>query len=355
MNRRWLYILALWGAFGVFYTALSFTYLRAVGSTRSTFTILVSHALYIGVWIALTPLLLRLAARFRIERRNWPRRLLLHLGLGVVIAFPQKMASDLLALPFLGARAKEVNLGDLFQATLGSLDYGIFLYLLVVLLHHAWEYARRFQEEEHHAAKLEADLAGAQLEALQMQLQPHFLFNTLNAISVLVRSDPEKAEVMLRNLSEFLRATLDHGGRAEVPLEEELSLLDRYLEIARTRFGERLSIERSVAPETLSASVPYLVLQPLVENALRHGIGSVPGPGTLGILAVRVDGKLRLEVSDSGPGFPQTTNRIGTGLENTRLRLARLYGDAQRLEVLDTAGRGCRVAVELPFRSGAPA
>lgn len=349
MSRRWITIASLWGVFGVFYTLLSLTYLRAVGSERSLLSIVVSHALYIAVWIAATPLMLRLASRYRLERQHWPWRLLAHLGLGIVFAFPQRVLTDLLSAPLRPPTAAPLTAEGLLQSALGSLDYGIFLYLLVVFLHHLWEYARRLQEEERHADRLAADLAGARLQALQLQLQPHFLFNTLNAIVVLVRSDPQRAEEMLRHLSEFLRATLEHDGNAEVTLEQELRLLDRYLEIARTRFGERLSIERSVAPETLNARVPYLVLQPLVENALRHGIGSVPGPGTLGILAVRVDGKLRLEVSDSGPGFPQPPARAGVGLENTRRRLESLYGAAHRLIAASEPGRGGRVTIELPF------
>ncbi|MCC7144714.1 MAG: histidine kinase [Candidatus Eisenbacteria bacterium] len=350
MNRRWLYILGLWIAFGVFYTLLSYTYLHAVGSRRSNFEIIFGHALYIAVWIGFTPLILRLAARFRLERTNWRPRLLLHLGFGLLIAFPQRMLTDIPTEWMLQSAERLFSWTRILRTALGSLDYGVFLYLLVVLLHHAWEYARRLQEEERLAAALRADLAGAQLQALQLQLQPHFLFNTLNAISVLVRSDPEKAETMLRHLSSFLRATLDHDGRAEVTLAEEMELLDRYLEIARTRFGDRLSIERQIDDDVWTARVPFLILQPLVENALRHGIGTVPGPGRLTLTAHREASRLQIEVSDNGPGVAGNGSARGTGLANTESRLRQLYGDAQRFSIGAAAHGGCRVWLELPFR-----
>jgi len=208
-----------------------------------------------------------------------------------------------------------------------------------------------YREQELAAAQLETQLVQAQLQALQMQLQPHFLFNTLHAISTLMHRDVDAAEKMLARLSDLLRLTLENGSTQTVMLKDELEFLKKYLEIEEIRFADRLTIRTAIAPDALDALVPNLILQPIVENAIRHGIAPRAQPGRVEITARRVDGKLRLEVQDDGPGLRPGNGREGLGLKNTRERLARLYQGAHRLELESPPEGGVRVTLEIPFRS----
>jgi ligand-binding sensor domain-containing protein len=211
---------------------------------------------------------------------------------------------------------------------------------------------RRRREREVVAARLESQLAQAQLQVLEMQVQPHFLFNTLNSISVLIRTDPEKAVRMIGRLSEFVRLGLDRSGKQEIPLHEELKLVERYLEIESVRFADRLTVRQSADEGTLDALVPSMILQPLVENAVRHGISRRRGPVMISVEAARQNGELRMSVRDTGAGLPEGWNEHearGIGLSNTRSRLEQLYGSRFRFR-LDRDPEGGTVAeVAIPF------
>jgi two-component system LytT family sensor kinase len=221
-------------------------------------------------------------------------------------------------------------------------------YWVLVGLSHAVGYYRKYQERELKATQLEARLVQAQLQALKMQLQPHFLFNTLHAISALVHKDVEAADRMITRLSEFLRITLDSVGVQEVPLKTELESLDKYLEIEQVRFGSRLAVVRSISAETLHLLVPNLILQPLVENAVRHSIAPRASGGRIEIRARSEKGILVVDVLDDGPGAPAESYREGVGLANTRARLQQLYGSAQTLDLRNDPGVGFRVSLSLP-------
>jgi LytS/YehU family sensor histidine kinase len=197
---------------------------------------------------------------------------------------------------------------------------------------HAIEYYRRYQNRELKASQLEARLAQAQLEVLKMQLQPHFLFNTLHAISALMYRDVESADRMITRLSDFLRLAIESSGVQEVPLKREMEFLDKYLEIEQVRFGERLDVRRWIDAAALDLLVPNLVLQPLVENAVRHGIAPRAEGGRIEVIARVAAGLLTVEVLDDGPG-PSGEISEGVGLSNTRARLEQLYGAAARLEL----------------------
>ena len=218
---------------------------------------------------------------------------------------------------------------------------------------HAVEFHRRSVEHTAQAARLEARLAKARLDALTAQLQPHFLFNTLHAVSTLMHRDVERADTMLARLGDLLRRTLDDRDRSELPLSEELLLLDAYLDIARVRFEDRLAVDIQVPPDARGALVPRFVLQPLVENALQHGIGAREGPGRVVIRARRAGDRLELAVEDNGSaaslsdsGFP----REGVGLTNTRERLRECYGSDQALRLARADGGGLVVSLDIPFR-----
>ena len=202
-------------------------------------------------------------------------------------------------------------------------------------------------------SRLEAGLAEARLDALKLQLQPHFLFNTLHAISSLMHKDVDAADRMIARLSELLRGAIEKVGVQEVTLREELEFLSGYLEIEQTRFHDRLSIKQDIDPGALDARVPNLMLQPLVENAIRHGIEPKTGPGTITIRCVRDNGVLIFNIIDDGPGIAggrTGTIREGVGLSNTRSRLEHLYGDAHKLELVNTESGGVDVRLEIPYR-----
>jgi LytS/YehU family sensor histidine kinase len=219
---------------------------------------------------------------------------------------------------------------------------------VVFAMSHALFFYKRGQEREKQTLELTAGLAQARLDALKMQIQPHFLFNALNSIAALVHKDANAADEMIGALSEFLRCTLTSSARHEVPLLEELEFVRRYLAIELVRFGDRLQCTQDAPPETFGALVPMLILQPLVENAVRHGLSAVSGPARLTIRARRENGTLRLTVSDNGPG-PGEKPEEGVGLANTRARLRELHGDAARVEI--RTADGFTVELTLPFRT----
>ncbi len=240
-----------------------------------------------------------------------------------------------------------------------TLDKEIVFYALIVGAVSAYDYYRRFKEKERAAAALEleqarlqASLSEARLGALKMQLQPHFLFNAMHAISTLIlRGDAKAANQMLLHLSSFLRMTLDSGDAPVVPLPVELEFLDAYLRIQRVRFGDRLQVTVEVAEDARDAVVPNLILQPLVENSIRHGIGADPGQGIITVRAQRADGEVRLQVADNGPGL-QAEGAVaeGIGLSNIRARLEQLYPGAHRFTLERGAQGGTVATIVIPHR-----
>ncbi|HWJ24030.1 MAG TPA: histidine kinase [Gemmatimonadaceae bacterium] len=230
----------------------------------------------------------------------------------------------------------------------------VILYVTTAAAALALAYGRESREREVRAARLQARLAEAQLHALGAQLHPHFLFNTLHAISALVRPEPKRAEQLIARLSELLREMLDNRDRAEVTLGEELAFLEKYVDIQEARFGPRLRVTFEVAPAALDARVPRLVLQPLVENAVRHGVSRRLGAGTIAIAAACDDDRLTLTVRDDGAGLPRGEVHDGVGLSITRARLRQLYGTEQEFTIAPAAGGGTVCVVRIPCRRGQP-
>jgi LytS/YehU family sensor histidine kinase len=203
------------------------------------------------------------------------------------------------------------------------------------------------------ASQLQAQLAQAQLQALKMQLHPHFLFNTLHAISSLMRRDVDAAERMIARLSDLLRLTLENVGAQETSLRQELEFLESYLEIEKTRFRDRLQVKMDIEPETLDARVPNLILQPLVENAVRHGVAPHAAPGLIEISARLKENKLEIQVRDNGAGLPDARRaqiKEGVGLANTRARLEQLYGAGALFGLSNRDKGGLVVSLTIPFR-----
>jgi len=229
---------------------------------------------------------------------------------------------------------------------------GIVYYGLIVAIVHAFNYYQQYEERALAASQLEAQLAQTKLHLLKMQLHPHFLFNTLNSISALLHEDPEQADLMIERLGDFLRLTLDHSTAQEVTLREEFEFLNCYLSIEQIRLQDRLASDIRVEPQALDARVPTLILQPIVENAIRHAIAPRPTQGRLQIAAAHKRGSLILTVRDNGPGVSPEWNQEnskGMGLKITRARLERLYGVHQRFELVNAPDGGLLVTIELPW------
>jgi LytS/YehU family sensor histidine kinase len=236
------------------------------------------------------------------------------------------------------------------------LEFTVLIYFAILGLVYAIEYYRRYVRGTVHASRLEAELAKAQLQTLRTQLQPHFLFNTLHAISSLMDEDVRAARRMIARLADLLRTTLETGEQQEVSLLRELETLQLYLDIERERFSDRLRIELDVRPDVLEARVPSLLLQPLVENAVRHGIAPLQRGGRITVSAAREAGSLLLTVEDDGAGaLSDAVPREGVGLRNTRARLARLYPETHDLTIDRPSAGGFRVQVEIPYSTAAGA
>lgn len=317
----------------------------------------------IGVYVCalFTPAILWLGQRFPLEKSSWLRYLPLHLLFSAVFSVVQLSIDS-----YVHVRVLPFVLGTTFRQAFSNLMVigfhgNIVTYWAILGIQYAFRYYRRYQEREQqalrlelHAAELKTQLANAHLNALKMQLQPHFLFNTLNAIMVLVRQQKgRQAEEMLARLSDLLRCVLEDVEAQEVPLRRELEYLQLYLSIEQVRFQDRLSVEISADPSILDAAVPQMGLQPIVENAVRHGIGRSSAAGKIRVSATRVDGTLELRVQDDGPGLlpPELAQSRGIGLANTRLRLYQLYGEAARLSLENSAQGGAVATMVIPYHS----
>lgn len=319
--------------------------------------------LFVGVytWALLTPGILWLGLRFPIERRNWLRPAMIQLVLSACVSAVELILETTL---YAGLHLIPSAVGEfgsvLAQSLIKGIHGGMVDYWIVLEVQWGAIYYRRYQQRSQDALKLElraselqSQLVSAQLTALKMQLQPHFLFNTLNAIIVLVRQQKAKdAEQMLGYLSDLLRGVLQDVDAQEVALRRELEYLQLYLSIERVRFADRLSVEISADPAAQQAYVPQLVLQPIVENAIRHGIGQRSGAGRILISTAKTHGLLQIRVQDDGPGLSTSYSpeHEGIGLANTRARLRQLYGKDGSLEIENCPGGGAVVTMKLPFR-----
>jgi LytS/YehU family sensor histidine kinase len=244
-----------------------------------------------------------------------------------------------------------VTFAEVFRPLLArTFPFNLLIYAVIVAISHALDYYRKYHERTVHALELEKHLTEARLQSLLRQLKPHFLFNTLNGIASLMHSDVDAADKMLVRLSELLRLTMHHRGQPLTPLREEIAFIEKYLEIERIRFRDRLATEITVAPEVLDAEVPSLIIQPLVENAIRHGIEPQARPGRIVIEARREAGGVVLIVRDNGGGVPAGGfKREGIGLANTRERLREMYGDRHRFEIGNLTAGGVEVRILLPI------
>ena len=311
------------------------------------------------LWAILTPFVFLFAKRFPIANERPARSIALHVLFGLFIATLQLAAYVVADWVLLADPSRPFAYWRQFRGlVLTGFHINLLIYLMLVGFYEAFDYYRRYREREHRAAqleieaaKLETQLTRAQLDALRMQMHPHFLFNTLNSVSVLMQEDVTLANEMLLRLSELLRLTLSQNQSQEVTLKQELDFLRLYLEIERMRFQDRLHVKIEAAPDTLEARVPNLILQPLVENAIRHAVAPRAAETLVIVKSARDNGKLHLQVTDNGDGVTVTSKKTnGIGLANTRSRLEKLYGADQTFELHEVDAGGVQVSLTIPFR-----
>ena len=352
---RWGLCLAFWTCLGLFNVTQSYVHHYHTGRPMVWSGVLVSAFTDWWLWAALTPLILYLARRFPLESPAWGRHLLLHAAAGAAAALT--VASCLAGALHVGGPPayRGLAFADLFRMLIlgPNLLPFLWVYWAVVGLAHAWRYHQQFRERELQAAELKGQLAQSQLQVLKMQLHPHFLFNTLHTISALMHKDVELADEMMAQFADLLRITLDDTHAHEVPLRQELEFVTTYLKIEQARLGPRLDVRLDIEPQAHAALVPNLLLQPLVENAIRHGIAPRVRGGRLVIRARRVGPQLEVRVEDDGPGLAEdyaARVRSGLGLANTRARLEGLYGAAHQFDLSGGAEGGVVASLTIPFR-----
>jgi len=365
----WAFSFGLWTFVALAYAITIYQLYRSTGGSMSFLSVLGLQSSQVLTYIPLTPFVFALANRYQVQRSNWAERTLVLLAGGLVFTVAQVALRGLTPYAFWDPRVKDwvsavwdsqahtfrihwYVYRTLFLSSV--VDDVVTTYLPIVLIAHVVSYYQRFRERELRTSQLQAQLVKARLQALKSQLQPHFLFNTLNSISALMLTDVEAADRMITRLGDLLRISLETAGTQMTTLSRELEFVNCYVEIEKVRFEERLKVSIDVAPETLDASVPHLLLQPLVDNAIKHGISRLVAGGEIRISATADDADLHLEVRDNGPGarevapFPSN----GVGLRITRERLETIYGQHQSVELLTLPEGGAVARVSIPLHTG---
>ena len=359
---NWAIGFAIWTVVGISFGTRSYFYAQTTGTPTSFWDTVPNYMTDFYVWGAFSPLIFILVKRVHIERGNIFWGLAFHAFVGLLFVLVVN-AITIPILWYLGFANTAVTptLEALFSKLMLNpfyLHQGLIAYWGTVIVAHAYEYNRQVRIGRTRASELSAQLAQAQLAALKMQIHPHFLFNTLNSIAALLHEDIEMADRMITRLSDFLRITLQSSAASVVTLGEEVVFLQAYLEIERVRFRDRLIVDLTIAPDVLDAQVPNLILQPLVENAVRHGISKQISVGHLQIDARRLDERLVIQIDDNGPGRSNGGNgngnsksrtNGGVGLANTRARLKQFYGDFE-FNIVDRKDRdGTTVIMNVPY------
>jgi two-component system LytT family sensor kinase len=358
--RAWGAVFAAWTFFGLVESGNAYINQRLLGQDRGVGSALLGNMPWWYLWAVLTPAVLWVCRRLRPDRFGPVLLVLGHLLAGLAFSALHLVVEGHVFYRTHGHAVHPSVTVQIRSLFLNYLLLDLLTYAAIAGAYHTLDYFRRYREEElaaadlrTRAARLEAQMSEARLSALRMELNPHFLFNALNAVSGLVRrADNDAAVEMISRLGGLLRVALRGDSRHEIPLREELDSLGHYLEIERIRFHDRLAVDVRVDAGLERALVPALILQPLVENAIRHGVAPVPGPGRVALWARTAgDGRMRLEVENTGRGLPPgALDRPGVGIRNTLARLDALYGDGAALRLENLPGGGVRATLELPVR-----
>lgn len=356
LSRRWfqwtLYLL-VWTVIGLAFAGQLYLTRAEVGDPVTWRFALGRNLLDWYIFAILSIPVVSLARRIPLELADWKRRFTIHLAASVMFSLLWMVCRSFLLTPLqLTGRGPHGFWAAFTFALVATFFFNVLIYWMIVSVGHTIRLYRRDREREVRTAELETRLTQARLQALQMQLNPHFLFNTLHAISSLMHKDVEAADRMLIRLSDLLRYALESTSEHEVTLRQELDFLDRYIEIEQTRFGERLTVQKEIAPDTLDGLLPNLLLQPIVENAIQHGIEPHGRPGRIVLKSSRAGGVLKIEVQDNGDGIPAGgPPSDGIGLSNSRARLRQLYGDRAEFTLANVPEGGLRVTIAVPWRT----
>ena len=356
---QWILYVVIWTAVGLFFASYSSLWGRVIYKSPVTWDYaLKTNLSFYYIWACIAPLVLWLGKRYRFERGTRTISLLVHVPTSLILSTFQLVIAEIVVQSF---SPEPLHLFEAFRAIqLTFVVYyhiNVLTYWAILGVGYGRQYYRKFRDREIRAAQLEAQLTQAQLQALKMQLHPHFLFNTFNTISSLMHRNVDAADGVLARLGDLLRYSLHNVGVQEVTLREELDFLQRYLEIEQTRFEDRLRVKISVDPDVLDFMVPNLILQPLVENAVRYAVATRASGCCIEITAKEVLGQLRLSVVDDGPGLPQgydLSANEGIGLRTSRERLQQLYGDEQRFTLSNRSPMGLAVTIIMPIRPFEP-
>jgi two-component system, LytTR family, sensor kinase len=352
---RWSVVFMAATLLGLLSSLLAWQFTVSLGEKPAYWrTLVLINTTYWYVWALFTPAIIWLSQHFRFERQGLWRALAVHLPSVVIFSLTHIVTMAGVHWWIYRQQGRSYDFLAAVQRTaLLNFDWEMMTYWTIVGLSHAILYYRESRHRALRAAQLETKLVEAQLKALQQQLHPHFLFNTLHAISALMHRDVEAADRTLMRLSDLLRLTLENLGQQEIALHAELDFLAKYLQIEQTRFADRLIVRFDVAPETLDTLVPNLILQPLVENAIKHGVAKKAGPGHIDISARRDGDKLHMEVRDDGVGLSEdalTALQKGIGVSTTRARLQHLFGADHRFE-FHRQSSGLTVVIAIPWRT----
>lgn len=342
---KWCAAFLFWTIVGLIFSTQTYLYLKTQYENFQWLAALKNGMPLWYLWGALSPLIARLDRRLPLKREEIFKRILWHMPLGllwVLAHFALRLGVEKII-----SGAVSLQYADL----VGGFHMNIQIYWLIVGVYVAYDFFQTYRARELQASQLETRLSEARLQALRAQLQPHFLFNTLNAISAFMEKDPRTARQMLAHLGALLRFALEQDDKQEITLAEELALLENYLEIQRIRFADRLEIQMDIAPATLNARVPSLLLQPLVENAIKHGLAPGAAKGYVKIFSQQQNGDLLLQIRDNGAGLA-AGGKKGIGLTNTEERLSRLYPQAHRFVIANASDGGVLVDIKLPFHIG---
>lgn len=344
----------VWTVVGLIFTAL--TYATDLGEQLGFSYALRLNLTRFYLWAVLAPLIFRFSYRFPVEFRPLRfRNLLLHVPAIFLFSSIHQLIHLAIAWWFAPDFSERFNsIGEMYRTYFAAgLYIGLIVAALIVIAAHAFIYYESFRAGEAKRLALSAQLAQAQLQALKVQLHPHFLFNTLHSISSLVLEDPPRANAMIARLGDFLRLTLEHSADQMVTLKQEIEFLRCYLEIEQVRFEDRMTVDFKIEPSTLAAPVPHLILQPIVENAVRHAIAPRSAPGSISVSSSRLDGFLRLEVKDDGPGLKTNADSVesrGVGLGNVRARLNQIYGTEFSFDLTNNPEGGLSVILSMPIK-----
>ena len=350
---RWIALAVVWAALGLILSIEVYFSLRVSMPEVEFGDVLGPQYMRVTLWAILTPVVLWLRKAIPLSAGHWVGGLTFHFGVSSAIMAVYYLGRVWLVFWQSGAIVSEFwNVAQL--SFFGSNMIDVIIYWAVLGTGYTFEIYRKYKNEQIRGAQLESRLVQSELSALKQQLHPHFLFNTMNTISVLVREGRNTQAVqLLARLGGLLRTTLDSAGIEEVTVRQEMDFIERYVEIQKMRFEDRLTVVTDVSAEALESRVPNLLLQPLVENAIQHGVSPKRGPGRVTVSGRVVDEQLQLEVSDDGVGIEDgqiKRAREGIGLSNTRERLSRLYGASSQLVLKSEPGRGTVVSIVLPCR-----